>query len=378
MAASRFGEEFLLPLVRGGTLKIGAPLGRRGLDGLREGGLDRHMQAEVHAARLAVARELLLEPIPPPLDLEALRLAVAVHDLLFLFHPDAQGALIRDRRLAEVADFAAKLARLPKTLDPDTLVARHTMLHLLPSLGRTDVRVSFWVGRREFHGEEPPRRLTAWPSLRRVREERWRVGCFAEAASHPQGAAVVRGLLDGSPLTDLLHVERLEPPLAIGAHAERLAEPALCRLVAYRYLELGLERIGGALATAVLGELDGRAPGPARFACAFLAHLHLCNLLRGDGGATVDGRGLPVFPGVPVTTDLPLRDCFGLYAALHRARPELAAPLDVRRDPRLARRVDAYAAACAGACGAPRVAELGGLILRTLGGPVALPAAAPI
>jgi hypothetical protein len=155
MTPDRFAEQFLLPLVRGGTLHVGAPLGRVGLEKLRAASLDGALAADIALARQAVAAELLFDPIPPPLDLEALRLAVAAHDLLFLAHPRAAAVGVRGR-LGDIAEFASKLAKLPPTLDADTLVARHTLLHLLPALGRTDVRVSFWVGKREFHGEEPP------------------------------------------------------------------------------------------------------------------------------------------------------------------------------------------------------------------------------
>src|SRR5262245_57168353 len=236
----QFAAQFLRPLVAGGTLHVGAPLGRVGLERLREASLDGAVEADIADARGAVASTLLVDPIPPRLDAEALRLAVALHDLLFLFHPRADALTVRDRRLEEVAQFAAALADLPSTKDADALVARHTMLHLLPSLGRTDVQVSFWVGKREFHGEEPPRRLVAWPNLRRVRQERRRVNCFAEAASHPLAGPVVQKLLDGSPLTDLLHPVRLEPKLELGRRAALLARPELCRLVAYAYLEDGI------------------------------------------------------------------------------------------------------------------------------------------
>src|SRR5206468_5087380 len=110
-------------------------------------------EAELESRRWALARELQLRPIPPPLDEETLRLAAALHDLLFLYHPASGSPAPRTRRLREVARGAALLARLPRTSDPDVLVARHTVLHLFPTLSRTDVRITFWAGRREFHGQ---------------------------------------------------------------------------------------------------------------------------------------------------------------------------------------------------------------------------------
>src|SRR5439155_25786446 len=129
----------------------------------------------------------------------------ALPDLLFLYHPASGNPAPRTRRLREVARGAALLARLPRTADADVLVARHTVLHLFPTLSRTDVRITFWAGRREFHGQTAPARLAAWPRVRRVREERWNVNCLAEAGSDAAGGAeVVRALLAASPPTDLL------------------------------------------------------------------------------------------------------------------------------------------------------------------------------
>ncbi len=359
----QFVADFVRPLVGGGAVQVSAPLGRAGLEKLREAELPPSVLADVAVARAAIANDLLVDAVPPQLDLEAMRLAVAVHDLLFLFHPRAEGLAVRDARLEEVARFAAACARLPDTRDTDALVARHTMLHLLPGLGRTDVEVTFWVGRRQFHGEEPPRRLLAWPNLRRVRQERTRVSCFAEAASHPLGGPVVRALLDGSPLTDLLHPVRLEPKLALGPRVALLADPTLCRLVAYAYLEEGIERVGGAVAGAVLAELDGSSTANARFACAFLAHLHLCMLLAPQAPRE------PQPSRFPVGGDPALRDFYGLFAALERTSPDLAAPADVRGDARLARRLAAHAATCAATAGPQRITELSALVARA-GGPL--------
>ncbi|HEX2568632.1 MAG TPA: hypothetical protein VH877_03665 [Polyangia bacterium] len=361
-----FGRQFLLPLVAGGQLRVGAPLGERGLTRLveaaREPGHDVQLEAAIGEARAETAATLLVDPIAPQIDVATLRLAVALHDLLFFLHPAAAGPLVRDRRLEQVAEYAAELARLPATTDADDLVARHTVLHLFPELGRNDVRVTFWAGRREFHGEEPPGRLLAWRNLRRVREERWRVNCFSEAAAHPLGGAVVRALLDGSPLTDLLHPLRAEPKFELGRAASVLVEPQVCRLVAYHLLAQGLDRVGSTLGQAMLVELERPGTWRARFVLAFASHLHLCQALAsreagGGGGARRHGM-----PG-----DLPLRDFYGIYAALARLTPELAAPSDVRRDPRLMARVNEYAANCEAICGTNRTTELRSLIARAIG-----------
>lgn len=359
-----FGRHFLLPLVAGGQLHVGAPLGERGLtrllDAVTGSGHDVQLEAAIGEARAESAAMLLIDPIAPQIDVATLRLAVALHDLLFFLHPAATGPLVRDRRLDQVAEYAAELARLPSTTDADDLVARHTVLRLFPVLGRNDVRVTFWAGRREFHGEEPPGRLLAWRNLRRVREDRWRVNCFSEAAAHPLGGAVVRALLDGSPLTDLLHPMRTQPQFDLGRARAVLVEPPVCRLVVYQLLEQGLDRVGGTLGQAILSELEGREHGRARFALVFASHLHLCQAFAPrETGSKVRRLGLPGDPAQ--------RDFYGIYAALMRVAPELAVPSDVRRDPGLMARVTEYAATCEAVCGVTRTAELWSLIARALG-----------
>ena len=369
---AQFVESFLLPLCAGGAVHVGAPLGGGGLSRLLAEPGDTEVERVLSSARWAIACELQITAIPPALDEHSLRLAVAAHDLLFLHHPAAGNPAARGNKLRQVAAGAAALARLPRTTDADELVARHTVLHLLPSLSRTDVRISFWAGRQEFHGQEPPARLSAWPSVRRVNEERWQVGCLAEAAADAGGGAeVVRALFSGSPLTDLLTPVRLDPRLDFSSLSALLADPEICRIVAYRYLESGIEKVGGAIAQAALALLGARQPGDAAaFALSFVCHLHLC-LLAGDreGGSAdprrLGGRGDPA-----------LRDFFGLFFAARRGAPALSLPADIERDPQKSRRADEYAAACGEICGPIRSRELAATVARSaLGGAIPLAAA---
>ena len=133
----------------------------------------------------------------------------------------------------------------------------------------------------------------------------------------------------------------------------------LPRLIPVGDPEIG-DRVGGTLGQSMLVELDRREPERARFVLAFASHLHLCQAFaprEAGGGARRHGM-----PG-----DLPLRDFYGIYAALARLAPELATPRDVRRDPRLMARVTDYAANCEAICGTPRTTELRSLIARALG-----------
>src|SRR5262249_39790109 len=159
----------VLPLVAGGDVRVQGALGAAELERLLSGELDADPIAErVAEARQQVMAELFLEARSPLLDGTALRLAAAVQNLVFLPQPSARGPLVSSSRRKQVAAFAAATATVEEPSGARELVARHSVLHHLFDLGRDDVRVSFWAGRREYRGEEPPARLLAWPSLRRV------------------------------------------------------------------------------------------------------------------------------------------------------------------------------------------------------------------
>jgi hypothetical protein len=357
---------FALPLVAGGDVRIHAVLGQSELDALLTASLEvarvaGEVVGRIGEARHAVAAELVIGVPEPDLDADAIRLAVAVHDLLFLSHPGTRAASVRKGRLADVARWAAGVAQLPPPDSARELAYRHSMLHHLFDLGRDDVRVSFWAGRREFKGAEPPARLLKWQEIRRVREERWRVSFLTEAVTDPGQRAIVTALLEASPLTDLLEPLRLEPPLELARLATWLRDPAIARAVADRYLTLGFPQIAGPLSAALIQLYNTPDRGvESRLATAFFCHLHLLQLVSGD---TV-GRGAEPTPAAyaPAMLAVGQRDFYGLFAAAQRVG--VGRPLDLGRDPRLARAVDAYTTACTNLCGPARVVELEGVMAR--------------
>jgi hypothetical protein len=343
---------FVLPLIAGGDVRVSEVIGQRELDRLVVAPLDRDEAAlRIAEARQAVMAELLLDPPLPELDDEALKLAAAVQDLLFLSHPDARGPQVRKRRLAEVARFAASVAELLPPERALDLASRHSMLHHLFDLGRDDVRVTFWAGKREFRGAEPPPRLLKWGKVRRVREERWRVGLMSEAACDPPRRAIVLALLAASPLTDLLEPLRLDPPLELQPLARWLREPEIARAVADRWLSLGFAAIAGPITSALLALYEKEDPEAARLATRFVCHLHLLAIVaRRSSGAL-----LPELQA-QLAAQPALRDFYGLFAAAQRLG--LGRPDDVAKDPRLASAIDRAASACATLCGETRVREL--------------------
>jgi hypothetical protein len=372
-------HNFVLPLVAGGDVRVAGAIGQSELElmlahpAVTNDGAGRDESAtRIAEARQAVMAELLIDAHEPPLDDAAVKLAVAMQDLLFLGHPDTAGLFVRKSKLARVARFAEKLAQLDAPESVEELAARHSILHHLFDLGRDDVRVSFWAGKREFKGAEPPPRLLKWASVRRVREERWRVSIVAEAAADQAQRAIVVAMLTASPLTNLLEPLRLDPPLELRPHVRWLREPPVARAVADRWLSLGLTQVGPPVMAALARVLENpHADGDARTAIAFVCHLHLLSVISRAGHATVFSDLLAEMQS-NAQAQPALRDFYGLFAAAQRCG--LGRPTDVRLDRRLEERVNAYSMACGAACGEPRVLELASMLLRGVQATLALTA----
>jgi hypothetical protein len=366
-------QRFVLPLVAGGDVRVQNAIGRGELDLLAAGAWDDDDAARrIADARQAIMAELLLDPPAPALDEAALHFAAAMQNLLFLVHPDAAGLGVRRSKAARVARFSAALAsELPAPSGAYELAARHSMLAHLFDLGRDDVRVTFWAGKREFKGAEPPPRLLKWAGLRRVREERWRVAIVTEAVGDAPLRAVVAALLAASPLTDLLDPLRLDPPFELDGAARWLGDAAVARAVADRWLSLGLYQIAPQLTGALFRLYERKREREARLATAFVCHVQLLALLSAPARGAQE-RAMEMH--AQAQAQAAVRDLYGLFAAAQRVR--LGRPADAARDSRLAARIDEHAAACVDVCGAARVNELAALILRGTSGALALTASA--
>ena len=365
--ARRFVSEFLLPLVKGGALHIGRPLGARAVERLGvallgtaeaiDAGVERapaelpavERQALGDLARYRRQRIADLMPAAeaPPLDEVTLRLGAAIHNLLALGHPEIAGRGVEWRQ-ERIAVAAAALAAAGAPRSVREAVNRHSLLARLPEIVRSDRTVHFWVGRRTFVGRVPPRRITALPKLRNVHVDLVRRSWLREVGIPAVGRPAFLALNLASPLGEALDPLRLEPPLAWSRVLAVLRFPALCRAVAGQALDLGVRKAGEAFADALfrfasLQEPTGGvlATGEAlRFAIRFLAHLVWLDLLFGDRAAGADA-------GADPSTDFGIEMPVILTAA-RRTSYDLVWPRDLPRDGDLGRafaaRLDALAA----------------------------------
>jgi hypothetical protein len=363
--ARRFVAEFLLPLVRGGALRVGRPLGPRAVQRVMEriGRASRDPaddEAEALVAlgegRRLVAGGLTPAASRPPLDEVSVRLGAALHDLLALAHPDLAGPGLA-RRQEQIAAAALELASVGPPASSREAVNRHALLVRLPEIVRVDRTVRFWLGRRTFVGQTPPGRIMALPSLRRVRVERASRSWLREIGIPAVGRRAFLALNAASPLGEALDPLRLDPPLGWGRILPVLRFPPLCRAVAGAVAEIGIERAGDALAGALYRYAGMHDPPiglpvsgeSVAFAIGFLAHLLWLDVLypaEPAGGRAEPGRE----PGLELAV---------VITAAARTRPALVWPVDVPQDGDLgkafAARLEALDAR-ASAAGSPRLA----------------------
>jgi hypothetical protein len=353
--ARPFLSEFLLPLVKGGALHVGRPLGRAAVERLApilraaaeplaagEGASASAAQraaAELGRRRRLAIVEMLPVATPPPLDETALRLGAAVHNLLALAHPELSGRG-HEARQDRIAAAALDLASIGPPATVTEAANRHSLLARLPEIARSDRTVHFWVGRRTFVGRVPPRRVTALPRLRSVRVDLVRRGWLREIGIPAAGRAAFLALNVASPLGEALDPLRLEPPLSWGRIMAVLRFPPLCRAVAGRALEIGLDGAGDAFADALFrfasaqDPAGGVAPTAASvgFAIQFLAHMAWLDLLFAGGR-----RAAATAPPVGGDESDAGLDLATLLVAAARVSEALVWPRDLSRDGELGR-----------------------------------------
>jgi hypothetical protein len=334
----KFVSGFLLPLVRGGAVRVARPLGLAGVERLVAAGtaLEPEASRALGEARRLVASRLLPGLPPPPLDQVTLCLGAALHDLLALSHPGLEGprAPIRHRAIASVA---LELASLGAPRSAREAVNRHSLLSRLPEIVRVDRTVHFWIGQQSFVGRRPPRRVMALPALRRVRIERTDRSWLREIGIPAVARPAFLALNVACPLGEALDPLRLEPPVAWGRILPVLRFPSLARAVAGRALEVGVERTGDALAEALYRfasfhdppvGLSASAEGIA-FALRFLAHIVWLDVLFGKRrprrtAAAATAAEVPEDAGGGPGTDLAV-----MLTAAARTRASLIWPADV-------------------------------------------------
>jgi hypothetical protein len=301
----RFVSGFVLPLVKGGILHVGRPVGWRDLAKLQarlnqpSEDTETRAAAEVGLRRQAYAATLLAPRGPLPLDHTSLRLAAAAHNLLVLGHPELKGRERDQERLAELARDLADLGPPEHELEA---TARTSLLAHLPDAVRVEHQVQVgpsWLHLR-VQGQGAmglPLRGLAWlPSAQvQVRRRTW----WKEIGVPVCADDAIEALFRACPMLEAMDPLRLHPPLSWRRILPVLHFPALSRAFANRVLELGTEAAGSALAGALLRFAsvgEGNQPlanaREAALGIRFVAHIFWLDQLWGETRALDAGCDL--------------------------------------------------------------------------------------
>jgi hypothetical protein len=241
----QFFSQFVIPLAVGGDLRIGLPVNREEAEYFI---LNNHSQ-ETRQALSAVddersriclqwTRTRLGLPILEE-DSATLTLACALYNLLFFSHPTADrwGA---GGSLQKLAEFTKEL--LDKVPDPTNLrmaMAYYALLKGFLDLYRTDIEVRWWVGKENFYGTLPPKRLLYWKSVRRVTENRQKTSWLSFELGDEQ-VSLWREVLRKSPLTNLT-LPSHKWPMELDNTILSLEDGDVWRGLCYLYLQQGFE-----------------------------------------------------------------------------------------------------------------------------------------
>jgi len=242
--ADRLFRDVMAPLVLGGELRPGRPIGAKNALALAPftDTLDKELLAHVDLGRVRAARRLApVDRFEPPSAAEW-ALSAVLHDLIQCAHPDLAG-MFRGRAPARLLQLASMtLERVAPVASVGEALERHTWFSRVLEVTRTDTQVSFWVGKRTYLGEDPPQRLLAWPELRRVHVDKTpralldlpAAGGHVEAQSFGEG---VSAWLRKTPLTDLATCARAVPAFAWSPETLMLLSTRAGRTLALRALD---------------------------------------------------------------------------------------------------------------------------------------------
>lgn len=324
---SDFVADFVLPLLHGGALGVGAPIRARDRDAMFAEGAPL-LEPRLRYARLRRAQLLTANPVLPDPDLEELSLWVGLHNALVFDHPDRRRVWARGATWRRVEGVTRTFLALPspRTI-PDSLV-RHLSVGAFLSLRRVDTIVaSPTAGEVRFAGQsaQGSRRLFSAGGM----PQREEVVEWLGRAHAPEADRLIEDAMRASPLTCLLS-PRLAPPGWSPLESEAfLRDRAYARSICHHWAKASdWVELGGAVAGAFLRSLPAKPDGdeasqpqpgaplalpgvvlptdPAAVAAVVgaLVHLHFLKVLELDArlGVAAGSRD----PGVQAFLAMPL------------------------------------------------------------------------
>ena len=217
--AERLFTTFLSPLVLGGVMKPTKAFGGKNALSIGDGRAPTDFDAlsRTQLARVRIARKLApVDRFEPEPTGDEWALAAMLHDLVMATHPGFNALFRRSGPTRILSVIEKTIARVPPPRTVGDALSRHTWLSRMFELARTDVQVKWWTGSETFLGEDPPKRLTAWPEFRRVQQTRtprplMDLPTSGGSVDPLRFSTVVETILSRTPLTDLATIERASP-----------------------------------------------------------------------------------------------------------------------------------------------------------------------
>jgi hypothetical protein len=374
---AEFLEQFVLPLVKGGSMRVGRPISVVDIESF-ESALPHATEAlvAVDDARHDVLADIVVRPPSLVLDSDELHLAAAVHNLLFLTHPRTDSWAVTSGSARKVLETALVFAKRPLSGNRTRVLARHALLHNLFDVSRTDVKLSWWTGSATFVGQQPPPRLTTWRSVRRVREETT-VARYDDLLGSPDVGPVMGTLLRRTPLTQLLSIGRDGPPLRWEETVFLLRDAELARAVSYaatRAADYRAMVAAPARFAAAFEQMLERTPREhdVRTVAAFLVHLNallaMAETRDRDLGAKSALLEAVLSPERAGQRPRGLATFFALPNAIARVDPRVSEPPGLREESSLARRWDKHREQVAHGVGDAVIETLAGRLRRHMTG----------
>ena len=217
--AERLFTSFLSPLVLGGVMKPTKAFGGKNALSIGDGRAptDSDALSRTQLARVRIGRRLApIDRFEPEPSGDEWALAAMLHDLVMATHPGFNALFRRSGPTRILSVIEKTIARIPPPHSVGDALSRHTWLSRMFELARTDIQVKWWTGSETFLGEDPPKRLTAWPEFRRVQQTRtprplMDLPTSGGSVDPMRFSTAVEAILSGTPLTDLATIDRTAP-----------------------------------------------------------------------------------------------------------------------------------------------------------------------
>ena len=275
--ADRLFSTFVAPLVLGGEMNLGRPIGfRRAFTmSVDHRPSDTPAWTNVGIARVRVAR--VLSPVDSLAEIGPAEWALlaALHDIVQSTHPQLATRFGGRRARALVALSAKTLEHVPDVAHTGEALMRHTLFSRMLQIARTKTKVSWWTGSATFIGTEPPGRLTAWPEARRVQIDKdpQRLERISEMGTLHRTLmeGALQLLLKRTPLTDWATLTRTWPAFTFTPQNLALAQTHAGRALVVRLLRaLSPTTVDEAFGHALTPILDRHSARPLRAALDLL------------------------------------------------------------------------------------------------------------